>query len=77
MNHFIRLPGEPIYPTPEKFEGNGVPLAPGEVPVFLRDIQFEDIPRNMLLWSKVVWVWGYIKYRDIFGNERETRYCYS
>ncbi len=72
------LPDGPIYPTPEKWEGDGVPLAPNEVlPIFLRGIEFDRTPREMFLHGKVVWVWGYVKYRDAFENDRETRYCYS
>jgi hypothetical protein len=72
------LPVDPVYPMPEKWDGNGVPLAPNEVlPIFLRSIEFDRSPREMFFHGKVFWIWGYIKYRDVFGNDRETRYCYS
>ncbi|MHB2008816.1 MAG: hypothetical protein ACYCOX_12290 [Acidobacteriaceae bacterium] len=78
LDRGISLPDEPIYPAPEQFEGNGVPLAPnGELPIFLRGFEFDITPSNMLLYDKMVLVWGYVKYRDAFGSERETRYCYS
>lgn len=59
-----------------KWEGEGLPLLP----------QDNILENHVNTWAKepvvitrgfdVLWVYGYIKYRDAFGKNRETWFCY-
>jgi hypothetical protein len=67
----------PDYPDVTKYDGLGVPLAPeggfgGELVGVFTD------EAGVLKGDFVLWVLGYVKYRDVFMTKiRETHYCFQ
>ncbi len=56
--------------------GEGMPLQPNDF--VLRHNYSTVAPDGQKIHRGLDWLWvyGYIKYRDAFGNEHETRYCF-
>lgn len=59
------------------YEGRGIAVAPeGAIGKYVMSNEPED-PTPILREERIIWVYGYIKYRDVFfDKERETRYCF-
>jgi hypothetical protein len=72
------LPTTPQYAERDiiRWDGHGVPLAPGGH-VARGILHTIDRPLGLRLGETVLWVYGYVKYRDAFMDDlRETRYCF-
>lgn len=67
----------PGYPDVTKYDGLGVPLAPeGEFGGDFVGVFTDEA--GVLKGDLVLWVLGYVKYRDVFLTEiRETDYCFQ
>ena len=69
------LPKKPPYPDPAKWDGRGLPLAPDGTIGGNVATKFEDM-QQIIDGKMVIWVFGYVKYNDVFGRKiRETKYC--
>jgi hypothetical protein len=83
-NHGVSLPRDTrLADTPPPYNnanirgwaGKGVPLQPGS---FLVQLNFDTIGDTALLrrGTELLWIYGYVNYRDVFGKSRTTRYCF-
>jgi hypothetical protein len=81
--HLTDLAAEPNYPLP--IDQSGAPIPPGDSMEFMTFLTWEgggvvnhldDTEINTIkLELNHLRVYGYVKYRDVFGNERESRFC--
>jgi hypothetical protein len=69
----VQPPYEPQYV--EKWDGDGLPLQPG-ADMVRHLIIITSCPEKIHIGQDDLWIYGYIKYRDAFGVDRETRYCF-
>jgi len=79
----IKLPLEPefAFPIPDPLQGHSSMIAPSlekiiraAVPKFLSEDEAKEIREGI---SKRIVVWGIVKYRDVFGSERYTRFGFT
>lgn len=70
------LPGEPQYEIQNPFPEEGLPLTPnGNFEQFTWVTSADQA--NVEIGEKDLYIFGTIKYRDIFGSQHETRYCFK
>jgi len=70
----IQLPYEEA--NIERWEGNGLPLQPGADIVRSNFSVIGRGTEKIHSGEEFLWIYGYIKYRDAFGENRETWYCF-
>jgi hypothetical protein len=84
-NHGVVLPREQVLPE-DRFpwgkenvvvwSSEGVPLQPEEFLLRRNSSTIAPDLQRLIHGQDWLWVYGYIKYRDAFGNPHETRYCF-
>jgi hypothetical protein len=70
------LPKQPQYDMAGPFSKKGSPMPPGAVvhqPFWLEETRLSQVERG----ESTLFLFGMVKYRDVFGVEHETRYCYQ
>jgi hypothetical protein len=84
-NHGVVLPRDQSLPDPpvpyipnnvSEWPGEGISLQPED---FVLRHNWSTIARDLqklIHGEDWLWVYGYINYRDAFGNKRETMYCF-
>jgi|GEM_PF-4878400 len=86
INSLADLPPKPAYQTIKDVKDKGIVIVPMTVEeddyqVFkfphesnsdINDAEFQRAIHQTILWC----VYGFVTYRDIFNEERETRFCY-
>jgi hypothetical protein len=68
------------FPLPDEIRG-AAPLGPNQtfimsaiVPDYIDDAEIDNIKKGI---GKALVVWGIVKYRDVFGEERQTRFGHA
>lgn len=73
------LPQEPDYGAIDEIQTYGIVIPPGEEREILNithegaEDEFSAVVTGEMFW----FAYGFIRYRDIFGREHETRFCYA
>jgi hypothetical protein len=84
-NHGVVHPRDTILPAiqppygpenVERWEDKGLPLQPGADIVRNNYSTITICPEKIHTGQDELWIYGYIKYRDAFGVDRETWYCF-
>jgi hypothetical protein len=65
----------PAFEKIEKWGGDGI-LFPPKAEIAIASDVIGDVPRLIYNGDEVLWIYGYIKYRDSFKTDHETRYCF-
>ncbi len=71
-----KLPQPPEYDMASPIPKNGTPLAPGgfvERPFWLTSAEAAQAETGEL----ILYLFGIVRYRDVFGEEHETRFCFQ
>lgn len=75
LDKSVVLPTKPIYDEEENWSSKGLLLPPNGTiyPIFYL---VPGDARHVYNGDKTLWIYRYIKYRDIFRRRHETRYCF-